>query len=207
MNNYERLTHELTQSGLRVDESILRGKPVHGLYLSTPEVPPTALINGDLTASEKRCILAEEAGHHYRSAGTILDQFTPQARKAENAGRRWAWEKLLPLEAIALKKFSDPDLTLEDMAAALDVTVPFLVDAVEHYRRTSGARTELLCGLTVQFEPYFYVWITDEPHEEYAFFTRCGRRLSPSPAARLAILARKLFERLAPQQNQSPFNK
>ena len=195
MNPYEHLTHELTESGLRVDESILRGQPVHGLYMESHELPPTALVNGALTACEKRCILAEEAGHHYRSCGDILDQTTPQARKSENAGRRWAYEKLLPLEAIALKKLSDPDLNLEDMAAALDVTVPFLLDAVEHYRRTCGARTELLCGLTVQFEPFFDVWITDEPHEEYTFFTRTGRGLSLSHRTRLGIMARKLFAR------------
>ena len=194
MNTYENLTHELTQSGLRVNESILRGKPVHGLYVEGQGVPPTALVNGDLTAHEKRCVLAEEAGHHYRSSGDILDQSTVGARKSENAGRRWAYEKLLPLEVIALKRHENPDLNLEDMAHALEVTVPFLLDALEHHRRTSGARTELRCGLTVQFEPYFDVWITDEPHEEYLFFTRMGRRLTPSHMARLAIAARKLME-------------
>ena len=196
MNPYEELTQELTQSGLRIDESILKSKPVHGLYVEGEGIPPTALVNGDLTAREKHCVLAEEAGHHYRSGGHILDQSTAGARKSENAGRRWAWEKLLPLETIALKKLENPDMTLEDMAAALDVTVPFLLDAVEHHHRTCGARTQLLCGLTVQFDPYFDVWITDEPHEEYVFFTRQGRRLSPSHAARLAVIARKLFKKL-----------
>lgn len=194
MDAYEDLTDELTREGLRVNEKILKGKPVHGLYVRGEGIPPTALVNGDLSSEEKRCVLAEEAGHHYRSCGDILDQSTVGARKNENAGKRWAYEKLLPLEAVALKKYENPDLNLEDMAEALEVSVSFLLEAMEHHRRTSGARTELNCGLTVQFEPYFDVWITDEPHEEYLFFTRAGRTLTPSHAARLAIACRKLME-------------
>lgn len=193
MNSYEKLVDQLDQEGVIVDETILpnRCPKANGLYIEDQR--PVALVNGNRTQVHKRCILAEEAGHHYRSFGNILDQSTVQARKAENAGRRWAWEKILPLEYIALEKWGNPDLNIQDLAAHMDVTESFLLDAVLHYRRKHGPRVDLPCMLTVQFDPYFDVWKTDEPHEEYSLYCRNPRGLDFRHRDRLAVMARKLF--------------
>ena len=192
MNRYERLLDEITSDHISVDEQTLKNDPVKGIYLNEEGSRPVIAVDGALPASEKRCILAEEAGHHYKSCGNILDQSGVQARKSEQAGRRWAWQYLLPIEYLALEKWNHPEMNLEELAAHLEVTETFLQDAVTHYHRRYGTLTELPCGLTVQFDPYFDVWQTGEPHEEYAWYPRGGRRLDARQRERLAMIARKL---------------
>lgn len=194
MTEYEKLVHKLTQEGITVDEEILprRAPEAQGLYVARPGKRPVALVNGRSSQAQRRCALAEEAGHHYRSVGDIVLQATPTARKSEQAGRRWAWQYLLPIEYLALEKWNHPEMNLEELAAHLEVTETFLQDAVTHYHRRYGTLTELPCGLTVQFDPYFDVWQTGEPHEEYAWYPRGGRRLDARQRERLAMIARKL---------------
>lgn len=59
----------------------------------------TILIQTGLTEIDKKCILAEELGHHYTSSGNILDMRHPNAKKQELHARLWG--------AIRLIKFSD----------------------------------------------------------------------------------------------------
>ena len=164
MNPYEKLVDQLTGEGVTVDETTLQGGNVKGLYVQKGD---RALIgvDGSLPMVEKMCILAEEAGHHRRTVGNVLAQATPAQPKAENAGRRWAFEQCLSLEQLARTRLDNPDLPLGEMAPLLEVTESFLIDAVEHYHRRHGSRVELPCGLTVQFDPYFDVWMTGQPHE------------------------------------------
>lgn len=65
-----------------------------GFYLNG-----TILIQEGLTDIDKKCILAEELGHHYTSEGNILDMKHPNSRKQELHARLWG--------AIRLIKFSD----------------------------------------------------------------------------------------------------
>ena len=194
MNRYEQLVDELTRQGVTVDETTLQGGKVKGLYV---QKGGSALIgvDGSLPVAEKTCILAEEAGHHHRTVGRVLAQATPTQRKAENAGRRWAFEQCLPLETIARIRLENPDLPLGEMAPLMEVTESFLIDAVEHYHRRYGSRRELPSGLTVQFDPYFDVWVTGQPHEEFTLYCRSPRGLDTRHRDRLMRYARRLFNR------------
>lgn len=89
-------------------------------------------INKDLTSSRKACILAEELGHHYTTIGDITDQKDVGNRKQERKARKWAFEKLVPLQLI---RFSIADGHVEpwDMAEYLDVDEEFLRDALKYY--------------------------------------------------------------------------
>ena len=57
-------------------------------------------IRQDLTEKEKKCVLAEELGHHYTAAGEILDQSSVSNRKQELPGRAFAYNKLVGLRGI-----------------------------------------------------------------------------------------------------------
>ena len=44
-------------------------------------------IQKELSETEKKCVLAEELGHHYTSSGNILDQSNVENRKQELLAR------------------------------------------------------------------------------------------------------------------------
>ena len=76
--------------------------------------------------------MAEELGHYYTSAGDILNQDNSNNRKQENIARRWAFEKLLPLENLVFA-IQDGHVETWDMAEYLEVDEAFLKDALRHY--------------------------------------------------------------------------
>lgn len=84
------------------------------------------------TSRKKACVLAEELGHHATSAGDILNQNDANNRRQERAARKWAYEKIVPIENIrfALK---DGHTEVWDMAEYLDVDEEFLREALKHY--------------------------------------------------------------------------
>ena len=57
-------------------------------------------IDKKLTTIEKGCILAEEIGHHFKTAGNILNQNKINNVKQEKIARLWAYKKLLPLSCL-----------------------------------------------------------------------------------------------------------
>ena len=54
-------------------------------------------IKEDMIETEKKCVLAEELGHHYTTVGNIMDQTATANRKQERRARIWAYHKLLSL--------------------------------------------------------------------------------------------------------------
>lgn len=86
----------------------------------------------DMTSARKACILAEELGHYYTSVGNILDQNDINNRKQELIARKWAYEKIVPIENIQFA-VSDGHTELWDMAEYLDIDEEFLRDALIHY--------------------------------------------------------------------------
>lgn len=164
MNDREKLTDRLEEEGVIVDESILQHSPanISGLYIKKPECSPTILVNGSLSEREKRCVLAEEAGHHYRTVGNVIDATSAFARKQEEAGRRWAYEKLVPLERLAEICLGTDYLPFWELAEELDVTEEFLVSALNYYRDKHGCLTVLENDIIVQFEPHLDVYRAEE---------------------------------------------
>ena len=91
-----------------------------------------AWINKDMKSDRKYCILAEEIGHYETSVGNILDQEKTNNRKQELTARKWAYEKILPIENIRFA-VADGYTEIWDMAEYLDVDEAFLKEALRYY--------------------------------------------------------------------------
>ena len=89
-------------------------------------------VNGHMPECRRYCVLAEEIGHYETSVGDILDQTDVSNRRQERAARKWAYEKILPIENI-LFAAQDGHTEIWDMAEYLEVDETFLKDALKHY--------------------------------------------------------------------------
>ena len=96
MNIYEEMQDRAYNAGIDVVEYSFRNKTIKGLYCDG-----TAAISNDIDINaERACILAEEMGHHYTSAGNIIDQTDEQSRKQEFRARMWAYNEMVGLMGI-----------------------------------------------------------------------------------------------------------
>lgn len=126
MTTYEKLLDEAYNNGLTVKEKPLQsgdGRIYNNRIAIRESIETTAC---------KACVLAEELGHYYTSAGDILNQDNSNNRKQENIARRWAYEEILPVENI-LFAAQDGHTDIWDMAEYLEVDEAFLKDALRHY--------------------------------------------------------------------------
>lgn len=94
-------------------------------------------IKENMSEIEKACVLAEELGHHYTTAGNILDQSSVSNRKQELRARMWAYNKMIGLMGI-VRCYEYGCQTLCEMAEYLEVTEEFLSEALERYRQKYG---------------------------------------------------------------------
>lgn len=90
------------------------------------------VIRKGMTFSEVRCVLAEELGHYYYTVGDILDQTEIQNIKQEKIARRWAYNKLVPIEEIH-KAVKSGNTEIYELAECLEVTEEFLAEALNEY--------------------------------------------------------------------------
>lgn len=136
MNIYEEMQDRAYNAGIDVVEYSFRNKTIKGLYCDG-----TAAISNDIdTNAERACILAEEMGHHYTSAGNIIDQTDEQNRKQEFRARMWAYN-----DRIQLNQFVDAYKygcrNTYEIAEYLEVTEEFLNDALNAYKDKYGVYT------------------------------------------------------------------
>lgn len=157
MDRYEKHIARLVTVGLDIDEHILLGSRLSGLYIRKKGQKPIICINPALSNREKICVIAEEAGHHYRTFGNVISLETVRERKGERDGRIWAYMNLLPLEDIA-QAWLDGINTIWDLVEHLEVTERFLMDAIDFYHQRFGEIKELHNDVIVQFDPYFDVF-------------------------------------------------
>ena len=122
MTKYEKLIAEY--NNLYIEERPMKND---GLYADG-----CAWINKDMKSNRKYCILAEEIGHYETSVGNILDQEKTNNRKQELTARKWAYEKILPIENIRFA-VADGYTEIWDMAEYLDVDEAFLKEALRYY--------------------------------------------------------------------------
>lgn len=125
-------------------------KNLKGLYFNE-----NIAIEKSLTQREKACILAEELGHHYTSAGNILDLEKPENIKQERRARMWAYNKQIGLYGI-INAYKRGCRNIHEMAEYLDVTEEFLRDALEAYRSKYGHYV-IVDNYAIYFEPYLMV--------------------------------------------------
>lgn len=143
---YEELLKEAVQHGLDIYEMPLNTR-IKGLY-SDNIICINKLIS---TNTEKTCILAEELGHHFKTEGDILDQSKIENRQQENRARSWAYEKLVPLNAIALAHKQGIKNRFE-LADFLGVTEEFLDSAINRYIEKYGTHV-IADNSIITFEP------------------------------------------------------
>lgn len=143
---YEQLVHEAYINEVSVYEKIMKPR-IKGLYADN-----IIWINKSIISiTEKKCVLGEELGHHYTSTGDILEQNSIVNRKQELRARRWAYNKLVPLEMIISAHHSHVANKYE-LAEFLNVTEEFLEEALEWYKSKYGL-TVIIEQRTVCFEP------------------------------------------------------
>ncbi|MGB4588990.1 MAG: ImmA/IrrE family metallo-endopeptidase [Clostridiaceae bacterium] len=94
-------------------------------------------IKNSIQDNEKNCILAEELGHHFTSSGDISNLKDTRNVKQEKRARKWAINKLIPIEMF-IQAFEKCRLNRYEMAEDLNVTEAFLEESIEYYRQKFG---------------------------------------------------------------------
>ena len=143
--NYETLLDVAYTEGLIVKEKNLMA---HDGRIKGNRIAIRKNINTD---TEKACVLAEELGHHYTTAGNILDMTDVQNRKQERRARMWAYDNMIGLIGIVSAYKAGCRNTFE-MAEHLEVSEAFLREAIETYRAKYGESTTV-DNYAIFFEP------------------------------------------------------
>ena len=99
----------------------------------------------------KACVLAEELGHYFTTAGDIMDQSGADARKQERRARIWAHDVQVGLDGI-LAADAAGCRSIYEMADFLEVPEDFLIEAIGCYRERYGTGI-LYKGCTILFDP------------------------------------------------------
>ena len=87
--------------------------------------------------SEKKCVLAEELGHHHTSVGNILNMEDLSNRKQERQARLWGYNKLIGLTGI-IQAFRAGCHSRHETAEYLGVTEQFLQECIDCYTEKYG---------------------------------------------------------------------
>jgi hypothetical protein len=145
---YEELLKESDIEGLTVKEKHLKANKgrIKGNRIA---------IKKDMTATEKSCVLAEELGHYYTSAGDILNLSDLRNLKQELKARHWAFNKQIGLMGI-IRAYEGRCKNKAEMAEFLEITEEFLEDALKYYKSKYGVYTAL-DNYIIYFEPNLYV--------------------------------------------------
>lgn len=137
MTEYEKLLDCAEQESIPVIEKYyFKSERLKGIYCDGVIALNEALD----TSAEKKCILAEELGHHYTAVGDITNQAFTANRKQETHGRMFAYNKLIGLRGI-IAAYEHNCCSLAESAEYLDVTEEFLNDALLYYKSKYGTYT------------------------------------------------------------------
>lgn len=144
MTTYEDLLSEADSNNLIAKEKPLRANKgrIKGNRIA---------INGKMTETEKKCIMAEELGHYYTGTGNIVDQSSTSNRKQELYGRVHAYNRLIGLMGI-IDTYHNHCQSLSESAEYLDVTEEFLSDAISYYKNKYGISVTV-DNYVIYFEP------------------------------------------------------
>ena len=148
MNTYEELQEEACNDGIEIiDNYAFKSELISGLYCDST----IALSKNLKRTTEKKCVLAEELGHHYTAVGDIIDQSTVENRKQEMRGRIVAYNKLVGLRGI-VDAYLHHCQNLFETAEFLGVTEEFLNDTLVYYRNKYGVYATV-DNYAIIFEP------------------------------------------------------
>lgn len=151
MNIYEELQQEAYENNIILKEVALKSNS-DGLYYDGK----IAINKNRLTTTkEKACVLAEELSHHYTSYGNILDLNDISNSKQEYKARLFSYDKLIGLNGL-INAWKNHCRSKEDIAEFLNVTIPFLDEAIECYKNKYGMSVQLDI-YTIYFIPNFII--------------------------------------------------
>lgn len=123
-------------------------KSLKGLYYDN-----TIIIDKRIeTYAEKKCIVAEELGHHYTTVGNILDQSSINNIKQENKARDWAYNNVVGLLDF-IDAYKNGCRNRFETAEYLDITEDFLLKTIQFYKRKYGLFFEV-DNYIIYFEPF-----------------------------------------------------
>ncbi len=108
-----------------------------------------------MSASEKKCVLAEELGHHHTTVGNILDTTDISNRKQERQARMWGYDKLIGLRRL-IEAYEHGCRDRYELAEYLEVTDEYLQDCIDCYRDKYGVCTTV-DGYYIMFIPSLQV--------------------------------------------------
>ncbi|HIW38827.1 MAG TPA: ImmA/IrrE family metallo-endopeptidase [Candidatus Jeotgalicoccus stercoravium] len=108
-------------------------------------------IKDSLNRVHKLETLAEEIAHLQITYGDIRDQTKMMNRKFELKARRYAYEKLIPLQGI-IDAFHSGACNLYEIALFFEVSKSYILDAIEHYKMKYGLDVYYK-GYVIKFEP------------------------------------------------------
>lgn len=150
MTELEELENEAYENNIDIINYPFQSPRIKGLYCDG-----TVALNPSLESTiEKRCILAEELGHHYTASGNILGNDTVSI-KQESKGRIFAYNKLIGLHGL-LSAYKAGCKSLYETAEYLKVTESFLLEALSKYKQKYGIYTTI-DNYIIYFEPYLAV--------------------------------------------------
>ncbi|WP_164690239.1 ImmA/IrrE family metallo-endopeptidase [Paraclostridium sordellii] len=151
MNIYEELQQEAYENNIILKEVALKSNS-DGLYYDGK----IAINKNRLTSNkEKACVLAEELAHHYTSYGNILNLDDISNCKQEYKARLVSYDKLIGLNGL-IDAWKNRCRSKEEIAEFLDVTIPFLDEALECYKSKYGVSTQI-DNYTISFSPNFKI--------------------------------------------------
>lgn len=150
LTKMEELEQEAHDHGVPVDYINFSGDRLKGIYIDG-----SIALKSGMSYTETADILAEELGHHYTTAGNILNQNTVNARKQERTARLWAYNKRIGLVGL-IEAFKHGCQNRFEIAEFLDVSEDTLAEALEYYRQIYGISTQI-DNYRIQFEPYLAI--------------------------------------------------
>lgn len=134
---YEDLLIKIEKEGIEYFENNYIGK-MKGLYIDN-----TITLNSNIdTEAEKKCILAEELGHHFTSYGNIIDQSKIENRKQERIARAWAYDRLIGINGL-INAYKYGCKSKYEIAEYLNVSEQFLEEATTYYNEKYGLYYEI----------------------------------------------------------------
>lgn len=134
---YEDLLIKIEKEGIEYFENNCIGK-MKGLYIDN-----TITLNSNIdTEAEKKCILAEELGHHFTSYGNIIDQSKIENRKQERIARAWAYDRLIGINGL-INAYKYGCKSKYEIAEYLNVSEQFLEEATTYYNEKYGLYYEI----------------------------------------------------------------
>lgn len=143
--NYETLLEEALTNNVDVIETKFKGNAKG--YYSNDVIALSTRIE---TTNEKKCVLAEELGHHHTTNGNILDKSIVSIKR-EKIARNWAYSKLIRILDL-IDAFEHGIQGRHDLADYLEVTEEFLDNTITYYRNKYGTHYQI-DNFIIIFEP------------------------------------------------------